>query len=606
MRKQWSIYQLKPSRMRKVPQWFFLDIETWGLDPRPSAFAFGCISSLDGTKREIFHTAPSMRLWLEEQAKNGEVIVYAHNGHRYDYLSMFDAEEIATSSKVMVGTKLLELSVAGVKYRDSLAVLPMSVSKMGDAFNLPKGETPQAYMDAARRDITEQDIIYCWRDVDIIRAAMSSLWVEYHSWLGHPIDSIDDVVFALPLTGASMAYRVWSYRFWPAHWSWDDKKGRSRASCSAPERANDTLRLAYHGGRVQVLGTAGETVYSVRSVDRNSMYPSVMVESSMPDMDTVRECAPTASNLIKLAADDEQVYWANVELVAGPNAELFIPVTSEDGRKSYTQTRVSGWYVEPIIDYALAHGWQLKSVSELWFARSMKPFTDFVNEFYAIRLAYKKQGDGREILVKLLLNSLYGKFAQRNYAERIDDPAICAQMIEDNEWQDEFDLHFYGNIFSHLCFFIEKEASELSRNTWFGFAAFITGYAQVSLQQVISAAGAGALYCDTDSVHFKSDRWDDVVAAVSIGSELGDWDPEQPEPIPVAIYWEPKVYVHFSDTFEKTKVRHKGVPMSDGNLRRPQKVVQLTQWAAALRRGLEVGTPVHFEKRSKRWTKEGL
>lgn len=601
MRKHWTIYQLKPSKLRRVPTWFFLDIETWGLDPRPEAFAFGCVSSMDGTQREIFHDPTSMRAWLEQQAKHTEVVVYAHNGHRFDYLSMFDAEEIATSKKVMVGTKVIELDVAGVKYRDSLSVLPMSVSKMGDAFGMPKGITPEAYIKAERRPITDEDVEYCWRDVDIIKEAMRSLWVEYHAWLGHPISNVGEVVFSLPLTGASMAYRVWSYRFWPSHWTWKDKKGRLRLSCSAPERANESLREAYHGGRVQVLGNPGETVYGVRSVDRNSMYPSVMRESPMPDMDTVRQIKPTIKNLLKLASDERWVYWADVVLEAGPDAELFIPVRKDDGRKTYTETRVEGQYVQPVIDYALEHGWRLLDVKELWFARPIKPFDGFVDEFYNLRLAYKKQGDGREILVKLLLNSLYGKFAQRNYAERIDAPPIVAQMLADDDWQDTYDLHTYGNITSHLCYFLEKEASELSRNTWFGFAAFITGYAQVSLQKVISAAGDGALYCDTDSVHFIADRWEDVVSRVPIGKQLGAWEPEQPEPIPVAIYWEPKVYVHYDDNFDTLKVRHKGVPMSDGNLRRPQKVIQLTQWASALRRGLDVGTPIEFEKRSKRW-----
>jgi hypothetical protein len=605
MRKRWTIYQLKPTKLRRKPRWYFLDIETWGLDPRPEAFAFGCVSSLDGTERELFHEPAAMRQWLEERGKEAEVVVYAHNGHRFDYLSMFDAEEIATSKKVMVGTKVLELDVNGVKYRDSLSVLPMSVSKMGDAFSMPKGITPEAYIKGTRRPISDEDIDYCWRDVDIIRVAMRSLWVEYHSWLGHPIDNVEEAVFNLPLTGASMAYRVWSYRFWPSHWTWTDAKGRSRASCSAPERANDSLREAYHGGRVQVLGNAGETVYNVRSVDRNSMYPSVMRESPMPDMDSVRQLKATEKNLRKLASDDAYVYWGHVVMEAGPDAELFIPVRREDGRKTYTETRVDGMFVQPVIDYALAHGWRLLDVKELWFAKTMKPFDGFVDEFYSLRLQYKANKDGREILVKLLLNSLYGKFAQRNYTERIDDPFLVNAMLEADDWHDKYDLHHYGNLTSHLHYFLEKEASELSRNTWFGFAAFITGYAQISLQKVISAAGSGALYCDTDSVHFIADRWDDVVDSVSIGKELGDWEPEQAHAIPVAIYWEPKVYVHYDDDWQTLKVRHKGVPMSDGNLRRPQRVIQLTQWASALRRGLDVGTPVEFEKRSKRWAQQG-
>lgn len=596
-----TIHKLGPKKLRGSLRWFFLDIETWGLDPRPRAFAFGCVSDLSGNVREVFYDPVNMRAWLEEQAKESNIVVYAHNGHRYDYLSIMTAEEIATSKKVMVGTKVIEITLNGVKYRDSISCLPMSISKMGDAFKLPKGITPQAYIDGTPRTITQEDIDYCWLDVDIMRRGISELLKSYHEWCGVQIADPTQAIFDLPLTAASLAYRVWSKLSWPESWQWVGKNDKVRYSCTTTEHANESLREAYHGGRVQVLGDLGKTYNNVMSVDRNSMYPSVMVEGSFPDMNKVRRLKATKANLEALRRREGVVYWAKVELKAGPDAELFIPVRQDDGRKTYLSTHVDAWLVQPVIDYALDHGWTLENVQDLYFADAINPFKEFVESFYARRLAFKQAGDGRQILVKLVLNSLYGKFAQRDYCERIDNPDKVAEMIEADTWHDTHTLHHYGTIESHLCYFMEIEASQESRNTWFGFAAFITGYAHVSLQKVIAAAGSSALYCDTDSVHFIASAWDDVRSKIDIGPELGMWETEQPEPISSAIYWEPKVYVHYDANGRTLLVKHKGVPMSDGDLTKPQKVRQILQWASALRRDLDIGTPINFEKRSARW-----
>ena len=596
-----TIHKLGPTKLRGALRWYFLDIETWGLDPRPQAFAFACVSNLDGSKREVFYDPMIMRLWLEEEAKSGQIVVYAHNGHRYDYLSMMTAEEIATSKKVMVGTKVIEITINNVKYRDSITCLPMSIDKMGDAFQMPKGITPEAFKTGSRRAITELDIEYCWRDIDIMIKGLSSLMVSYHELWGAKINSVNEAVFDLPLTAASVAYRVWSQKAWPQHWQWTGRNDKTRYSCTCTEDANESLKAAYHGGRVQVIGEMGKTYSNVVSIDRNSMYPSVMVESVFPDMNKVRKVKPTKANLDQLRKRPGIVYWANVHLKATSDAELFIPVRQEDGRKPYVSKTVNDWLVQPVIDYALDHGWELVEINDLYFADAINPFKSFVEDFYDLRMQYKKNNDGRQILVKLVLNSLYGKFAQRDYCERIDDPETVAEMIEADDWHETYTLHHYGLIESHLCYFMEIDPSQESRNTWFGFAAFITGYALVSLQKVIAAAGSQALYCDTDSVHFTNDAWDRVAATVSIGPNLGDWDIEQDRPVSSAIYWEPKVYVHYDEHGSQLLVKHKGVPMSDGDLRKPQKVRQIMQWASALRRALAIGTPSNFEKRSARW-----
>jgi DNA polymerase type B, organellar and viral len=55
------------------------------------------------------------------------------------------------------------------------------------------------------------------------------------------------------------------------------------------------------------------------------------------------------------------------------------------------------------------------------------PFRNFIEEYYALRLKYKKEGNVLEVVLKLALNSLYGKSAQSVGGLRgIDDKFIAA------------------------------------------------------------------------------------------------------------------------------------------------------------------------------------
>jgi len=61
----------------------------------------------------------------------------------------------------------------------------------------------------------------------------------------------------------------------------------------------------------------------------------------------------------------------------------------------------------PEINYALEHGWDLIAVHELYRSEPLRPFAEYVEFFYSLRLEMKAGGDRREKFVKILLNSLY-------------------------------------------------------------------------------------------------------------------------------------------------------------------------------------------------------
>ena len=131
------------------------DTETWGLDA--TAFAFGCTRIVSTGEQRVFFTTESLREYLESLAP---CIAYAHNSARYDTFCLFSAREMYNAKKVANGTRIFELEVNGVKYRDSKHLLPMSLDGVAKSVEMAKGITPEAYIKGEPREITPEDIDY--------------------------------------------------------------------------------------------------------------------------------------------------------------------------------------------------------------------------------------------------------------------------------------------------------------------------------------------------------------------------------------------------------------------------------------------------------------
>jgi hypothetical protein len=89
-----------------------------------------------------------------------------------------------------------------------------------------------------------------------------------------------------------------------------------------------------------------------------------------------------------------------------------------------------------------------------------------------------------------------------------------------------------------------------------------------------------------------------------MGNNLGEWKLEA-ENIPLAQYWEPKVYRFCNPNKTNIKVKHKGCNLSTGDLKQLQYSRQLVKYRSALRReSLEMGEFIMVEKRSKKYYRE--
>lgn len=598
-----TMRKANPKKMAKKNRYYYWDIESWGLNPRNVAFIIVKPEqkyTRDTPDEWLFHNHAHMRSWLESLPKTKNHIFYAHNGNKFDILSIYSAQEIIDSEKLMSGSSYYTIRPKkNLEFRDSYHLLNAPLRNYG-----AKGITPDKFINENNPDfgnnnsITDSDIDYCRLDVDILREAIVTLRASYCEWVGR--NNAD-----LPLTSSSLAFRVWCHNYWPEEWSYEGKTGKTYYSVTFPDRANECAKFAYYGGRVQVFeGFEGLLVYLVMSGDRNSMFPSEMRDQIFPDPNHVYSASPSISRLMR-ARDSGMPYWGKFILKAGKDAKLFLPKIIK-GKTDYNTKYFDGFLMYPEVNHALESGWELLEVQELWVSKPCNHFSNYVNYFYSERMKLKAVGDSRQLFYKLLLNQLYGKFGQKDKCDRVEDKEGIRKIMEDDDWREKWEVHEW-NKESTDFYLVEKEPSIVSRNTFFPWSASITSYARVSLQkakETVENAGYEVVYCDTDSLHIHNiDDLDNI--PLDIGKNLGQWGWEFAKGhegiIPSAKYWERKAYVWYGDNGEELKIKHKGVSDSDGDLTKAQFNRSVIQPRTAKRRGLESGYEIIVEKRSKKW-----
>lgn len=171
-----------------------------------------------------------------------------------------------------------------------------------------------------------------------------------------------------------------------------------------PERVNDASQYAYSSGRFECF-LAGYYPHTVWEYDINSAYPSFITQLPnllQGDWEYVTSFEDKGFGIWNVNMD-RRLSARNLYIEPQP---LFR--RSRNGAISYPN-RLQGWYWTPeclLIDPSeISEGWIFRERDE-----SDRPF-DFVRDYYQLRLTTKDEGFKRA--VKLALNSLYGKMAQR-------------------------------------------------------------------------------------------------------------------------------------------------------------------------------------------------
>lgn len=164
---------------------------------------------------------------------------------------------------------------------------------------------------------------------------------------------------------------------------------------------------SYYGGRFENMGIG--TFQGVHSYDINSAYPFALSQLCQIDYGSnwIRKRRPRVEH------GPQAVYLVEWNV---PNGSPFGPFPWRDsqGRIFYPLNGL-GWYWQPEVSAALAMFGNDIKLHEVWYQKTGAPsvFQNEIPKLYQLRNRLKAEKNPGEYAIKLSLNSIYGKLAQR-------------------------------------------------------------------------------------------------------------------------------------------------------------------------------------------------
>lgn len=187
---------------------------------------------------------------------------------------------------------------------------------------------------------------------------------------------------------------------------------RDATAAPIPDPAIVAFQHAYYGGRIECL-QYGHTKKTIHHYDVNSAYPAAMRELPCRRPECGRWVYNSTARL--WPRDRFACYRVVWDFPIGPALYPF-PWRSSKG-SVYFPREGAGWVWGPELHAARAANMRPTVLgSWRWVPRascSHGGSCEWINGLYAERAAAKARGDGAEHAIKLGLNSLYGKLAQR-------------------------------------------------------------------------------------------------------------------------------------------------------------------------------------------------
>jgi len=242
---------------------------------------------------------------------------------------------------------------------------------------------------------------------------------------------------------------------------------------------------AYYGGRVEAV-KRGE-IRNYNYYDFNSLYPSVMV-NALPNPNTLRK---TQKNTTSYIENFEGISY--VKIYAPYMDFPLLPYRTD--KLLFPYGIFKGWYSHLELRKAMELNYIIKKVYKTYYFKDIcYPFKDYVLTLFNLRKKYLKENNSMEQVIKLLLNSLYGKFAQK-FINR-DNWIPIPKSIEE--------IHKYDFVERIGDFIrIKKEFTEPKSFCIPIWSLYITSYARLKLYDWILRSKP--IYYDTDSLITKKD-----------------------------------------------------------------------------------------------------
>lgn len=552
--------------LRKLPKnkceisrkYFVLDIETRYFEATPEAFLFAC---LYGRKSCIFlYSVQEVKDELKK-LKYKNKYIFAHNGGKFDFPCIFGNLIEFDNTAIFNESNFICCKYGKVKLVDSLNILKTSVEQLGKFLGQEKLDNEKLFKEFEKGIITEQAKEYCKIDCKIVWDSLNIVFTK---------------IGAVKITLASCSLHYFRTQFQEDNIFFND--------------LSYEFKNSYYGGRVECF-KIGKTY--ARKYDINSLYPFCMLQK-IPNPSKLHEVNP---ELFEHFLNPKFNYGGLIECEVEhyENNFGFLPLR-KNGKLIFPMGKFSGTWNINEIQFALKNkAIKILSCKKLIVADLIDSvFTDFVIDNYRLRVLSK--GTFLEYVYKIILNSLYGKFAQRTKGKQEYFPLIPDDYILR---LDRMKIPFEVKMFSmerNDCYIItkKKDEKEFMSHSIPLLSSYVTSYGRIELLKLfIKHKENKIVYCDTDSIACEID-----LEKIHIGKELGELKEEKEIIINIRGN---KNYTEINDkNIESEKI--KGIPKKnieknlspEGNL--IYKFSKLAGSKEGLRRNIETGTTVNVTK----------
>jgi hypothetical protein len=349
---------------------------------------------------------------------------------------------------------------------DSMNYFNVSLAELGKSLGIEKLKMPEDYSDINKwRE-------YCKRDVEILLYALKELLKFINEndlgYFGYTLATQSLISFRRKFLNKKIYIRRIPY-------------------------IDEFERKAYYGGRVECFKIGYFNNDNYYNLDVNSLYPYIMKNLEVP----IRLVAIYDNIDLRFFKELIKKYCLIAKVKIKTNLPLY--PYKEDKKLIFPIGEFWTYLPTPELKIALERN-EIVEVDKVFVYLKDKIFEDFVNYFYSKRLEEKIKGNsGKSFFYKIILNSLYGKFGQRNdYWE-----FVCVDLNQPNGSWFVYDID-EGKRYLYRCIngIIEKSVGKVEAKFSFpAIPAHITSGARVRLLELILKAGLeNVYYVDTDSL----------------------------------------------------------------------------------------------------------
>ena len=315
------------------------------------------------------------------------------------------------------------------------------------------------------------------------------------------------------------------------------------------------LRDAFYGGRTEPVKLYRKAALNedIKYYDYTSLYPSVQYGEHRGITEETYNTTkllyyPTGHpTIINDNFGDINEYFGVAKCDVECPQDLYLPILPEkkNGKLMFDLTKKTGTWTTIELQKAVELGYKITKIYQIahFEQKSDNLFQDYVKTFLKIKqeaAGWNKLGcesdeekqlyiseysrvqhidldpnnitdeynPGLYFIAKLCLNSLWGKFGQRDmFAETIDtfDRKTFNKYVHSDKY-DVQNVVLHNNLARTVTFMKKKEFASVPKNTNIVIAAFTTAHARLRLYEALEILGPKVLYMDTDSVIYTCEK----------------------------------------------------------------------------------------------------